>query len=154
MCAISVLSPVVLAVCMAECHTRASPVMEPCLSCLCRAHVWAIEGEIGNAKGMFRPSTPFGDTWGWWSEFLGISQLVWEMKHPPFPPYCAFLLCHSQKVFPDTSPTCVSGSRCVGNDQPVRSPLWPPMGTLTTSLGYLPSSAEIPSFPLSAVVAE
>ena len=76
---------------------------------VCRAHVWAGESDFPNVRGMFRPGTPFGDTWGWWGECLGSSQLVWECKHPAAPPYCAFLLGHSQMVFPDTSHTCVLG---------------------------------------------
>ena len=39
MCVISVLSTVVTAVCMAECHTRASPAMVACLSSLCAEHM-------------------------------------------------------------------------------------------------------------------
>ena len=80
---------------------------------VCRPYVWAGEGEIPTFRGMFSPRTLFRDTWGWWRECLGNSQLVWESKDPPFPPYCAFLPGRSQMVFPDTRPTCVLGGQGV-----------------------------------------
>ena len=88
---------------------------------VCTAHVWPGEGEFPSFRRMFRLSTPFEDTWGWWGEFSGNSQLVWEFGHPSFPPYCAFLLGHSQMFFPDTSPTCVPGRECFEIDRPVRA---------------------------------
>ena len=92
---------------------------------VCRAHVWAGEGEFPN----FRPREPVRDTWGWWGECGGNSQLVWEFQHPPFPPYCAFLLGVSRMVFPDTSPTCVFGGRGFFRiDQPVRAASLAPHG--------------------------
>ena len=38
-CVTSVLSTAVTAVCMTECHMRASPAMVPCMSCLCVEHM-------------------------------------------------------------------------------------------------------------------
>ena len=95
---------------------------------VCRAPLWAGEGEFPSFRGMFRPSKPFGDTWGWWGECLGNSHLVLEFEHPPFPPYCAFPLDHCQMVFPETSPTCVLGGECFGIYQPVRAASLAPHG--------------------------
>ena len=129
MCVASVVSTVVTAMCIVECHTRASPLMVPCLSCLYAEHmcgrmrVNSLTSEVCSAK-----VPPFRDTWGWWRECLGNSQVVWEFKHPPFPPYCAFPLGHSQMVFRNTSPTCVLGGECFGIDQPVRAASSAPHG--------------------------
>ena len=113
---------------------------------VCRAHVSVGEGELPNLKDMFRPSMPFRDTWGWWGECLGKSQLVWELKHTPFPPYCAFLLGHSQMVLPDTRPTCVFGGECCGIDKPVRAASLAPHKETYDVAEVSCLSAEIPSF--------
>ena len=155
MCVVSVLSTVVTAVCIAECHTRALPAMVPCLSCLYAEHmcglvrVNSLTSEVCSAQ--VRLSGKLGPSAG--SVYV-IHSWFWEFKHPPFSPYCAFLLGHFQSVFPDTSPTCVLGGECFGMDEPVRAASWAPIGTFMTFLRYLPSFAEIPNFSLSAVVAE
>ena len=128
MCVIPVLSTVVTAVCMAECHTRGLPAILRCFSCLCAEHMFGLVREFPSFGGIFRPSTPFGHTWGWWGECLGKSQLVLEFKHPPFRRYCAFLLGLSQMVFTDTSSTCVFGGEGFGIDQPVRAASLAPHG--------------------------